>query len=451
MELTFLGGAGTVTGSRTLVTHGATRLLVDCGLFQGFKHLRLMNRRPMDALQRDLSGVVLTHAHLDHSGAAPLLAREGWRGPIHATPGTAALCGILWSDAAHLQEEEAERANRKGWSKHHPALPLYDADDARQATRLLRAQRPGTPFKLGEASLTFRRAGHILGASSLLIELAGRRVMLSGDVGRLVDPVQGGPDDLPEGLDLLVLESTYGDRLHAAVDVELELGRIVRETYERGGHLLVPCFAVGRVQRILYHLARLRQRGEIPDVPVFLNSPMAAAAMQAFLDHPECHRLSAEDVDAISRLPHLVATKEESIELNKRQEPAILLAGSGMATGGRILHHLAAFGPHPQHTILLTGFQAGGTRGDRLIRGERELKIFGSYVPIQAHVEVLHNLSAHADQAELLAWLRTAKKPPARVLLNHGEPAASDALRLRIQEELHIACDVPFLGEEVAF
>ncbi|HMV66764.1 MAG TPA: MBL fold metallo-hydrolase [Myxococcota bacterium] len=449
MELTFLGGAGTVTGSRALVGHGGTQLLVDCGLFQGFKHLRLLNRRPIPADVGRLDAVVLTHAHLDHSGAIPLLHRQGLRAPVLTTPASASLCRILWADAARLQGEDTERANRKGYSRHHPAEALYTTQEATMASDRLRYLGWDEPERRGEATITLRRSGHILGASSALIELGGARVLFSGDVGRPNDPLHGPPARLP-AVDLLVMESTYGDRLHDHGDVEEVLGEIVRTTVARGGHVLAPVFAVGRAQRLLYHLGRLRDRGDIPDVPIYLNSPMANDAMDAFLAHPEAHGLSAEEADRLARVPIVVATREESARLNERRSPAIILAGSGMATGGRILHHLVAFGSQDRHTILLSGFQAGGTRGDRLQRGERELKIFGQYIAIRAEVRTLHHLSAHADADELIAWVKGAEAPPGRIVLNHGEPTASDALRLRVEEEIGVPCEVPMHGEAVA-
>lgn len=450
VELQFVGGAGTVTGSRTLLRHGDTQVLVDCGLFQGFKHLRLLNRRPVPVPGGRLDGVVLTHAHLDHSGAVPLLARQDFRGPVITTPATSALCHILWEDAARLQKEDSERANRKGYSRHHPAEALYTPEEALRAADRLRRVDWGEETALGEAKVWLRRSGHILGASSALIELGGQRVLFSGDVGRPSDPLHGGPEPMPE-VDVLVMESTYGDRRHARGDVEEELGHIVRETIARCGHVLAPVFAVGRAQRLLHHLACLRERGEIPDVPVYLNSPMADRAMDAFLGHPEAHLLSPAEADRLARLPIVVSRREDSIALNQRKKPAIILAGSGMITGGRILHHLQSWAAQDQHTILLTGFQAGGTRGDRLLRGERELKIFGEYVAVRAEVRLLDLLSAHADAEELIAWVRTAPRKPGRILLNHGEPVAADTLRLRIEEQLGIPCEVPMHGETVSW
>lgn len=449
MRITFAGGAGTVTGSKLVLEAPGTRLLVDCGLFQGFKNLRLLNRKPMPFDVRHLDGVVLTHAHLDHSGAVPLLVREGWQGPIHASPGSVAIAGALWEDAAHIQDEEATRANRKGYSRHKPALPIYSMKEVITAEQQLVEVADGERVQIGRATVTLRRAGHISGASSVLVELDGKRILFSGDLGRDKDPVQRGPDPLPDDLDVLVLEATYGDRHHQGDDPEAMLGEVIRRTVDRGGLVIIPAFAVGRTQRLLYHLGRLRRRGEIPAVPVYLNSPLAQRAMGAFLAHPEGHRLTPDEVAELAAVAIPIETREDSIRLNKRQEPAILIAGSGMATGGRVVHHLAAFGPDPRNTILLTGFQAGGTRGDRLQRGERELKMFGGWVKINAEVLTLHDMSAHADQGELLAWIRAAKVPPKRILLNHGEPLGADALRSKIEETMFIPCDVPTLGEAV--
>lgn len=442
MRLTFLGAAGTVTGSRTLVRGEDAYVMVDCGLFQGWKELRLQNRQPFGIRIDQLDAVVLTHAHLDHSGACSLLVREGYQGPIHATDATADLCQILWRDAAYLQEEDAERANRKGYSRHHPALPLFDLRDAERAIDRLHVERLHRVYDVRDLRFTHRDAGHILGASSVLVENHRRRVLFSGDVGRAVDPIQGSPEPLPDDLDVLVLESTYGDRRHEAVDPEEVLGRIVRETVKRGGQVLVPTFAVGRVQRLLHHLARLKAAERIPDVPIYLNSPLADAAQRVFLDHPESHRLTDEEVRAIVDVVTVVKTTEESKRLTASKAPAVILAGAGMVTGGRILHHLAARLEDSRSTVLLVGFQAGGTRGDRLLKGETTLRMFGQDVPVLAHVERLDNLSAHADQDELMTWLGTARRPPRRVILNHGEPTASEALAQRITAETGIPAEV---------
>lgn len=446
LDLTFHGAAGTVTGSKALLEHPGGRLLVDCGLFQGFKHLRERNwqRLPFDPAHLD--AVVLTHAHVDHTGHVPLLVKHGFRGRIFATHATAALCEILWPDAAHLQEEAAERANRRGTSKHRPAKPLFTRHDAEVAIERLARRDVGVPFEVAGATVTFRKAGHILGASMVLVEVAGQRVLFSGDVGRAVDPIHGPPDPLP-AVDHLVLESTYGDRLHEDADPEAQLGEIVRKTVARGGHVIVPAFAVGRTQRVLFHLHRLREKRAIPPVPVFLNSPLADRATDIFERHPESHHLSDEEARAVCALPRIARTKEDSVTLNRRTEPCIILAGSGMATGGRVVHHIRTFAPHPEHTLLFTGFQAGGTRGDKILRGARETKIFGSYVPIRCEVAELQNLSAHADYREMLDWVDAGEALPSQVLLNHGAPDAADAFRLRLAERFGLPVRVPLLGD----
>lgn len=442
MRLTFLGGAGTVTGSRTLVEHDGGKLLVDCGLFQGLKELRIRDRQPLDLHPGDIDAIVLTHAHLDHSGAVPLFVKQGYRAPVYGSSGTVALCGILWRDAAWIQTEDAERANRKGYSKHHPALPLFDLDDVERAVTHLRTVDNHDTREIHGAKVTWRKAGHILGANSVLVETDRQRVLFSGDVGRPNDPIHGAPEPLPDHLDLLVLESTYGDRSHGAQDPEEEIATVVRKTVKRGGRVIVPAFAVGRVQRILWHLARLKAEHRIPDVPVWLNSPLGEAALHAFRSHPEGHGLSEAEVDALCAVVRIAHTRDESVKLNKTDSPCIVLAGSGMATGGRVLHHLTAWGPDPRSTILLSGFQAAGTRGDRLLRGERELKIFGQWIPIHAQVVSLDTLSAHADADELVDWIRTARHAPRRIVLNHGETNGSNTLAKRIEAELDIPCGV---------
>lgn len=448
VRLSFLGGAGTVTGSRTLIEHDGHRLLMDCGLFQGFKTLRERNWSDPGFDPAQLDAVVLTHAHVDHSGYVPLLVKRGFRGPVHCTSATAGLCRILWPDAAHLQEEEAERANRKGYSKHKPAQPLFDTADAERAMQLLVPHDWDTPFSSNGATLTFRKAGHILGAASVLVQVGGKRILFSGDLGRQVDPMHGPPDRLP-AVDALILESTYGNRLHEPIDPEVLLGEIVNRTVHRGGHVIVPAFAVGRTQRLLYHLWRLLQRGEIPDVPIFLNSPLADKATQVFAHHPEAHSLDAQTCKAVCTLPRIAATVEDSIALNNRKEPCIIIAGSGMATGGRVTHHIQAYGPHPKHTILFTGYQAEGTRGDRILSGEAEVKIFGEWVPIRCEVDKLDNLSAHADRTELVSWVKEAEAEPGRIFLNHGSPSSADALRLALEAEVSCRVEAPIMGDVV--
>ena len=444
MEITFLGATGTVTGSKYRVAHGGAAILVDCGLFQGYKPLRLRNWAVLPVPAAGLSAVVLTHAHIDHSGYLPRLCRQGYAGPIYATRATRDLCEILLLDSARLQEEEAESANRLGYSKHAPALPLYTQDDARAALARFAPVELDTTFAPAagfEARLGY--AGHILGAASVRVDAGGRSVLFSGDLGRPHDavmrPPAGGHD-----VDALVVESTYGDRLHPSQDPADTLGRAIARTAARGGTVIIPAFAVGRSQGLLYRLHLLKAAGTIPAaLPIYLDSPMAADVTDLYVRHRREHRLTAEQCADMCRVARFVTTPDESRRIDEMAFPKVIVAGSGMATGGRVLHHLARYAPDPRSTILLAGFQAGGTRGASLVAGAREVKIHGAYVPVRAEVAVVENLSAHADAAEIVDWLRTFRRAPARTFLTHGEPAAADALRRRVAETLGWTCEAP--------
>ncbi len=434
MEITFLGAAGTVTGSKALVTTSTTRLLVDCGLFQGLKVNRLRKWAPPPVQPGKLDAVVLTHAHLDHSGYLPLLVRNGFRGPVWGSAGTGALLRILLADAAHLQEEDARRANRYHYSRHDPALPLYDSDDVERALPLSRSAPFGEPFEVGDLRITLLPAGHMLGAASVRIEHEGRSVVFSGDVGRPNDLLFRAPAPYA-GSDVLVMEAVAVRRLHPTTDPRAELAEVVNRVCGRGGVLMVPAFAVGRAQALLHLLAELRASGAIPQVPTFLNSPMAIDATHIFCHHPDEHRLPPDQCRAMCEAAVYTRDIEASKALNTHVGPMILIAGSGMATGGRILHHLKSYGPDPKNGVLLVGYQAVGTRGAALRDGAETLRIHGDDVPIRAERATIAGLSGHADWKELVAWVRGAP-PPSRVLLNHGEPAAADALRLHLRAEL---------------
>ncbi len=435
MQLTFLGGTGTVTGSKTLVEAAGRRVLVDCGLFQGVKALRLRNRAPLPVEPASLDAVILTHAHIDHSGYLPLLVRNGFRGRIICSDATRDLCAILLPDAGHLQEEEAEYANRTGFSRHHPALPLYTEQDAVRCLDQFHPVAFGSTIDLGAAGTArLLRAGHILGAAMVELRCEGRRILFSGDLGRPNDAVMP-PPEVVEGADCLVLESTYGDRLHPRADPADGLAEVIGRTAARGGVVVVPTFAVGRAQQLMYHLHRLKDERRIPDIPVYLNSPMAVNAAQVFRAHPGDHRLSTAQCDAIMQSVRIVNSVEQSKRLNEGAGPMLILAASGMAAGGRVVHHLKAFAPDPRNTILFSGYQAAGTRGGALQAGASSIKIHGQYVPVRAEVVVMESLSAHADADEILAWLGDFARAPARTFLNHGEPASADALRRRIEEK----------------
>jgi len=443
MELQFLGATDTVTGSKYLLDTGHSRVLVDCGLFQGYKSLRLRNWDPLPVDPASLDAVVLTHAHIDHSGYLPLLVRNGFRGSVYCTMGTAQLCGILLPDSAALAEEDAAYANRKGFSRHHPALPLYTGADAARALRRLEPMHYDTRFPVAPGvEGEFHPAGHIIGAASVTLHAGGQRLVFSGDLGRQQDLVMRAPDFVRQA-DCLLVESTYGDRLHPAEDPLDLLGEIVSRTLGRGGSLIIPAFAVGRTQLLLYCLYRLREEKRIPDVPIYLNSPMAIDATRIFALHPDELRIDRAACTAACALATPVQSAEQSIWLNADHACKIILAGSGMATGGRVVHHLASYGTDPRSTILLSGFQAAGTRGAALAAGKRELRLHGRDVTIRAAVEQIHSLSAHADANELMTWLRGFQAPPRRTFIVHGEPEASDALRKRVERELHWPVTMP--------
>lgn len=450
MKIRFLGATGTVTGSRYLVTAAGARVLVDCGLFQGYKQLRLRNWAPPPVDPASLDAVVLTHAHIDHSGYLPLLVKRGFRGPVYCSEATADLCAILLPDSAHLQEEQAEHANRYGWSKHSPALPLYTRADADAALARLAPVALDREWECAPGMRAIlRRAGHILGAAMVELRAEGVTSLFSGDLGRPDDAIMRPPADI-ECADALVLESTYGNRAHPRMDTGAEIASIVSRTAGRGGVVIVPAFAVGRAQAILLYLHRLKASGAIPAaLPIYVDSPMAADVTNVYIRHRDEHRLDERECRALSEVARFVATPDESRALDQSSWPMVILAGSGMATGGRVLHHLRRFAPDARNTILFTGFQAGGTRGDSIVHGAAEVKIHGAYVPVRAEVRNLETLSAHADAEEILAWLARWTKAPRRVHLTHGEPASADALRQRIAERLHWDCGVPDYLEEV--
>ncbi|XUW92734.1 MBL fold metallo-hydrolase [Burkholderia sp. M6-3] len=443
MKLTFLGGAETVTGSKYLLQGAELQILIDCGLFQGTKNQRLRNWNPIPVDVGKLDAVILTHAHLDHCGYLPVLARMGYRGPVYCTRGTRDLCEIMLRDSARLQEEEAAYANRHGRSKHHPALPLYTAEDAERALELLEARDFDVAKQLNEhAWFRLLPAGHILGAASAVLCVEGKVIAFSGDIGRPDDPIMRAPMPLAHA-DYLVVESTYGDRLHAKTDPASELVTVFADTFRRGGIVVIPCFAVGRAQSILHYIAQLKATGRMANVPVFLDSPMATSVTQLYRHHVGEHRLSSTQANAIGHAAQMVRTVDESKAIMGRHGPMVIIAGSGMATGGRVLHHLKAFAADHRNTIALVGYQAAGTRGAALAAGAPEIKIHGEYVRVRASVVNISSLSAHADYAELLSWLRPICQPPQRTFVTHGEPAAADAMRRHIEETYHWLCEVP--------
>jgi metallo-beta-lactamase family protein len=397
---------------------------------------------------KEIDAVVLTHAHIDHSGALPLLVKQGYRGPVYATRATAELCGLLLPDSGHLQEADADFANRHKSSKHHPALPLYTEEDARRALKLFKPLEFDELLTLGPLQLRLRGAGHILGASSVELRQGNHSLLMSGDLGRPDDLMMKPPVPIEHG-DTLVIESTYGDRTHDDGDHTGELADVIRRTAARGGMVIVPAFAVGRTQALLHQIWLLKKAKQIPDLPVFLDSPMAIDTTGIYQHHANEHRLSADDCRHMGTVARFCRTPDQSRELNQLTYPAIIISASGMATGGRILHHLKNHLGDHRCSVVFAGFQAGGTRGARLVQGERSIRIFGQDVAVNAEIVSLPGMSAHADAGQIIDWLKTAKRPPQHVYITHGEQDASDALRRRIQRELGWHASVPMMGDAI--
>ena len=446
MKITFLGAADTVTGSKHLVDAGGARVLLDCGLFQGFKLLRERNWAAPAVPPASIDAVVLSHAHLDHSGWLPALVKHGFKGPVYATQATCDLAEVLLLDSAHLQEEDARRANRGGWSRHAPALPLYGVTDAKRAIAKLSAVAAGRTVRVGDAVVGFTPVGHLLGANALSLRAGGRTLVFSGDLGRADDLLMPAPQRIAHA-DVLLIESTYGNRVHPVEDVQARLGEVIRATARRGGSVLLPSFAVGRAQALLLVLQRLKAAGEIPtDLPVYLDSPMATTATALYQKHRKLLRIGAREAATLTDDVTLIGTPQESQRLTRSRWPKVVISAAGMATGGRVLHHLKAMAPNPRNAIVFPGFQVGGTRGATLIAGAREVKIHGEYVAVKAVVSHVEGFSGHADANGLMQWLRGFEAPPERTFVVHGEPAAADALRLRIKDELGWPVAVPEHG-----
>ncbi|HEX4952478.1 MAG TPA: MBL fold metallo-hydrolase [Thermoanaerobaculia bacterium] len=457
-HVTFLGAAGCVTGSSMLLEFGATRLLVDCGMFQGEEELQQRNHAPFDFRPSDLDAVVVTHAHLDHTGLLPKLVAAGYRGPIYVSKASRALVALILEDSAEIQEEQARYARRKGYSRHGDPKPLYTVADAAETIKMLQA----LPFDesreiLPGIHLRLRRAGHLLGAASLEIAAKGadgerRRWCFSGDVGRYDVPILKDPQPPLDPPDTLVLESTYGDRLHTREDSAAKLEEIIRNTFSRGGMVIIPAFALGRTQEVLYDLANLAERGVIDPSDVFLDSPMAIDAtalyQQAGSEHDEelAELVASGDSPLATGLFRRCRRMEDSKALNSRREPAVIVAASGMAEAGRVVHHLLHRLPDRNSSVVFTGYQASGTRGRALLEGASFVGIHGREVAVRAEIHALHGLSAHADRDELLRWSRALPGVPGRVFLNHGEDPARKALAASLTELGFPRPELPTIG-----
>jgi metallo-beta-lactamase family protein len=458
--LTFLGATGTVTGSKYLVEAGGERLMIDCGLFQGLKELRLRNWNPLPVAPASMQWLGLTHAHLDHIGYIPRLVKDGFRGQILASSATVDLAKIVLPDSGHLQEEDADFANRKGFSKHTPALPLYTYEEAVKSLEYIRAVNALEPLEISP-HFTIRGffAGHILGARLIEVTVreneTAKRLLFSGDLGRfpqLITPEPALPED---SFDYMLLESTYGDRLHPEGDIGARLASIVEDTASRGGTVVIPSFAVGRTQELLFLFRELIEEKKLHSLPIHVDSPMAIDVTRLYVKHAEEHSLELEALEAQGISPfappnlHFDITVDQSKQLNDAHYPMIIISASGMATGGRVLHHLERCLPDHRNTILFVGFQAAGTRGKAIQSGAETVKMYGHDVRVRARVETIESLSAHADYREILAWLGRFAKPPGKTFIVHGEPEASEALRQRITEQLHWNATVPSYLQQI--
>jgi len=448
MKIKFLGAAGTVTGSKYLITIKNRHIMVDCGLFQGLKPLRNLNweNLPFDITMID--AVLITHAHIDHTGYLPKLVKSGYKGPIYATPATADLCSILLPDSGSIQEEDARQANKHQYSKHHPALPLYTKDEAEAVLEQFKVIQFNQQITIAPGiEAIWHRAGHILGAAFIQLKAEGKELVFSGDMGRFHDPVMHAPVYM-KSADYLILESTYGDRLHSNENPHDLIAKVINKTVKKNGTVLIPAFAVGRAQAILYYLSKLKEQDMIPDIPVFLDSPMSIKATKLLQKYVNEHRLSEEQCEKACNVAEYIRTQKESKELFNVHGPKIIISASGMLTGGRILHHLSYFGPDPDNTILIVGYQAAGTRGRHLLEGKKSVKIHGRMVNVNATVEYISSFSAHADYKDILEWLEHFKKKPRKIFITHGEPVSSENLKKEIEEKFDVKCHIPKYLEE---
>jgi metallo-beta-lactamase family protein len=441
----FLGAAGTVTGSKYLIDTGEHKIMVDCGLFQGLKDLRLKNWDQMPVNVPEIDAVLLTHGHMDHTGYLPRLMRMGYKGPIHGTRPTLEIAEIILRDSAKIQEEEANRANKEGYSKHEPAEPLYTIKDAEQAIGRFNSMYEDVWIELfPEVNIRFLYNGHIIGATFIEMDIYGKRFVFSGDIGRSEDELLRAPKK-PQKADVLFMESTYGDRLHSEDNLEDRLAEIINNTYNKGGTLIIPSFAVERTQTLMYVIWKLKQEKAIPDMPFIMDSPMGANVLKVFEYNRQWHELKPEEYSGMNHAFRIVESFKETWEVIDKTEPKIVIAGSGMISGGRVLTYLQQYIGKPETTVLLAGYQAEGTRGRKLLEGASELKIYGKEYPVEAEVINLEVLSAHADQKEMLDWMSEIENAPEKIFVVHGESVAAATFKEKIKERYGWEAEIPEL------
>ena len=449
INIQFLGAAQTVTGSKFLVELGDFKLLVDCGLFQGLKELRLKNWEPLEIDPSKIDAVVLTHAHLDHVGFVPLIVKQGFKGAIYVTAPTAELATIILKDSAKLQQEDADYANHKGFSKHSPALPLYDENDVYNALKQFSIVDDKKGVEINkDIKLEFVRNGHILGSSSVIINYMQKKIAFSGDVGNYNSSIMHPPNAIDE-CDVLIMESTYGDRLHPEKMSDIELSEVINDAIHKGGSILIPSFAVGRAQEILYLINQLKEKLMIPDVPVYLDTPMGIDATEIFCKYPDWHKLDNKACEYFFSRVHQVTDVKESKSIVEKKGTKIVIAASGMMQGGRVLHYLKEYLPNKRNTVILAGYQSEGTRGRALRSGAHEIKIYGNYYPVSCSVAEIRTLSAHADQAQLIRWVKSMKKLPKQIILVHGERSAQQSFKIKLEKELNIPVSIPHQNDRV--
>lgn len=448
MKVQFIGGAGTVTGSKTIIESKGVRILIDCGLFQGIKPLRELNWSPLPVLPSTIDFVLLTHGHLDHCGWLPRLVSQGFKGKIYCTSPTKDITKLILLDSAKIQEEEARKANEGKYSKHEVAEPLYTVVEAQQVSPLFRVIKTNEPVFLdAEIEARFSNAGHILGACSLELKLEGKTLVFSGDIGR-DDDVLMYPPTKPKTADYVFLESTYGNRIHPDSDAKLELETYINNGIEKGGTIIIPSFAVERVQSIMFLLWQLRTENRIPAVPYIIDTPMGISALHVFSNNLKWHKLSLSDCEEMEAMFTLVSDYQETMNIILDDQPKVVIAASGMATGGRVLSYLEHYIVLPETTIIMVGYQGEGTRGRKLLEGAPEIKIHGKYYPVKASILEIEGLSAHGDQTDLLNWLSELKPKPKKVFLVHGESESFEALSLKIKEKYALDCVIPIMGQE---